>query len=184
MKFVWMGIFLGILAPRGFSCLTKPIQGSDLISGKSVTLATDLENSKKKGTVIVFLSAKCPCSKSHEPVVEKLSKEFSDFQFVAIHSNQDESVEFAKRHFVESGLSIPVIQDVGANLANELKAFKTPHAFVVGPQGQCWFNGGIDDTRKADRATQEYLRKALLELQKGKDPEEKVVRTLGCVIKR
>ena len=184
MKLLQIGIFLGLWASSSFSCLSRPIQGIDLISGKSVKLKSPSESSQKRGTVIVFLSAKCPCSKSHEPVIEKLSKEFSDFQFIAIHSNQDESVEFAKKHFMESGLSIPIIQDVGARLANELKALKTPHVFVVGPESQCWFNGGIDDTRKADRAKKEYLREALLELQKGKEPTEKVVRTLGCVIKR
>jgi len=184
MYLVWLFILMTLWNPKVFSCLKDPIQGNDLISGKPIALATRWKDSSKKGTVVVFLSATCPCSKSHEPVIEKLSKEFSEFQFLAVNSNQDEPEDLAKKHFTESGLTIPIIRDAQAQLANKLKALKTPHVFVIGPQGECWYDGGVDDTRKAEKASRHYLRDALTQLQKGKEPSEKVVRTLGCVIKR
>jgi hypothetical protein len=130
------------------------------------------------------LSAKCPCSRSHEESLGALSKEFSGFQFVAVQSNTDEDETVSAFHFQQSGLPFPVIRDVQARIANQFGALKTPHAFIVGPQGQCWFNGGVDDTKDASKATKFFLKTALSDLVAGREPKEKNVRTLGCVIKR
>lgn len=173
-----------VFGALSFSCIHHPIQGTDLRTGQSVEVGIGKPDFSKKGAVVVFLSANCPCSKSHEPVIEKLSQEFTDFDFVAVHANQDEPLEKAKAYFKTAQLTIPVIRDVGAQLANELKALKTPHAYVIGPQGQCWFEGGVGDTRNAQKAKEHYLRNALTALRGGKEPAEKTVRTLGCVISR
>lgn len=105
-------------------------------------------------------------------------------KFVAVHSNQDENVEGAKSHFQSAGFSFPVIRDEGTKIADEYRALKTPHAFVVGPKGECWFNGGVDDSNDSSKATKHFLRNALIDLKNGTEPREKQVRTLGCVIKR
>lgn len=177
-----LALFIVVLgALPSWACLKGSIEGKDLRSQKNVTIQL---NENKKGTVVVFLSAKCPCSKSHEPILEKLAQDFQDFQFVALNSNQDEDETFSSKYFQEAKLSFPVIRDVRAEVANQLKALKTPHAYVVGPQGQCWYEGGVDDTRDANRAKKHYLKTALLEIREGKEPTEKYVRTLGCVIRR
>lgn len=172
---------LTLFSASGWSCLTGSIEGKDLKSQKTISVRL---NSNQKGTVLVFLSAKCPCSKSHEPTLEKLAKDFSDFQFVALNSNQDEEESFSSKHFQDSNLSFPVLRDAKAEIADRLKALKTPHAYVIGPQGQCWYDGGVDDTKDSSKAKEHHLKNALLDIRDGKEPKEKNVRTLGCVISR
>jgi hypothetical protein len=174
-------VFLAVLGFKAFACSPKPISGIDLATGKIFSTES---NSKTKGLVVLFLSAKCPCSRSHEKSIEALAKEFSDFSFVGVHSNQDEEEGLASLHFREAGFSFPVIQDRQAKIANDFGALKTPHAFIVGPKGECWFSGGVDDKKEASKATQFYLKQALLDLKAGREPKDKTVRTLGCTIKR
>ena len=175
-------IFLMVgFQPSAFTCSLNPLSGTDLRTGLSVSV-----NPKEgsKGTVVLFLSAVCPCSKSHEKGLEALAREFSQFTFVGIHSNSDENPELAKRHFQRVDFSFPVIQDENAKIADAFRALKTPHAFIVGPKGECWFNGGVDNSNDSSQATQHYLRAALMDLQQGTEPKEKQVRTLGCIIRR
>ena len=130
-----------IVATFLFSGLTHALPAAlhaqDLSSGKSVMLKLrNLEG--KKGTVVVFLSARCPCSMSHEDSLKKLQTKYgSDCQFVAIHSNADESAECSQAHFGSNALSFPVLQDTSANFADAFGALKTPHAFVVNSRAKC-----------------------------------------------
>lgn len=174
-------VFFAFLGAITFACGQKPISGIDLRTG-NIFSTESLPTTK--GLVVIFLSANCPCSRSHEGVIETLAHEFSDFSFVGVHSNQDEEEAMAKVHFKEVGFSFPIIQDRQAKIANEFGALKTPHAFIVGPKGECWFNGGIDDRKDASKAGQFYLKQALIDLKAGREPKERVVRTLGCTIKR
>ncbi|MFM8315994.1 MAG: redoxin domain-containing protein, partial [Deltaproteobacteria bacterium] len=164
-----------------FACSTKPIAGTNLTTGQFFSTS---QASQTKGTVVVFLSAKCPCSQNHESSLKTLAKEFSEFTFVGVHSNTDEAETLASEHFKNAALPFPVIQDRDSKLANEFGALKTPHVFIVGPQGQCWFNGGVDDTKDASKAKEFYLKNALLDIKEGKEPKQKTARALGCTIKR
>jgi hypothetical protein len=144
--------------------------GPDVVNGKAVELSP---SQAKKATVVVFLSASCPCSASPAGV-----------QFVAVHSNSDESADLARIHFKASELPFPIIQDEGAKIATGLKAFKTPHVFVFDPRGEILFQGGVDDSHIAATAKKHYLREALVAIGEGKRPPVSEVRTLGCIIKR
>ncbi len=140
----------------------------------------------KRGTVLLFLSAKCPCSASHEPVLANLYREFSGqgFQFLGIHSNGDEPESLVRAHFQSAKLPFPVLRDPGSKLADELGAYKTPHAFVLDPRGEIVFQGGVDDSHTATKAERHHLKDALIALKEGRKPDPSVVRTLGCIIKR
>lgn len=174
-------VFVAFFAVSAFACSAKPLAGIDLRTGKNVVVKSP---ASAKGTVVVFLSAKCPCSQSHERSLQALAKEFSDFIFLGVHSNKDEEEGLTAMHFKEAGFSFPIIQDREARIANEFGAMKTPHAFIIGAKGECWFNGGIDDTKDASRAKKFYLKQALLDLRQGKEPQQKTARTLGCTITR
>lgn len=173
-----------------FALFAGTSSASSLVfSGKEVLKAqpTEIHVAKAdKGTVVAFLSARCPCSASHEPILKALAAEFSGkgFQFVAIHSNQDEDEAITKDHFTNSQLPFPVIQDSDTRYANQLGALKTPHVFVLAPSGEIAFQGGVDDSADASRAQKHYLRDALTALQSGRSPDIKEARALGCVIKR
>ena len=156
--------------------------GQDIVTAASVQLAT---SEASKGIVVVFLSAVCPCSASHELRLKELAAEFSaSFKFLAIHSNSDEPAELTKKHFQETAFGFSVIQDDQAKMASQLGAFKTPHAFILNPQGEVLFKGGVDDSHIASHAKKFYLREALLAVNQGEKPSTKEVRVLGCVIKR
>jgi thiol-disulfide isomerase/thioredoxin len=181
MRTLFVFLFFSWVSAPSWSCLNSALTGKDLRNGASTTINP---RESKKGTVLVFLSSQCPCSVSHEPTLEKLASEFKDFQFVAMNANQDEDETLSAQHFKEANLSFPVLRDSKAETANQLKALKTPHAYIIGPKGQCWYEGGVDDTADAARAKKHYLKNALLEIRQGKEPSENKVRTLGCVISR
>lgn len=174
-------LIIGLFVTKLWSCTAKPISGTDLRTGSAFSSESLPKN---KGMVVVFMSAKCPCSQSHEVSIEKLASEFKEFSFVGVHSNSDEAKDLAALHFKEASFSFPIIEDSNAQIANEFGALKTPHAFIVGPKGECWYNGGVDETRDASKAKKFYLKQALIDLKSGREPQEKTTRTLGCTIKR
>ena len=95
-----------------------------------------LLNDNETATVVVFLSAACPCSDSHVPYLKKLKLEFPQITFIAIHSNMDEDEKTTEAYFKAVNLPFDVIQDVEARLADQFQAFKTPHAFIISKQGK------------------------------------------------
>ena len=135
-------------------------------------------------TVVVFLSATCPCSDSHIPYLKKLKEEFPKINYLAIHSNVDEDEKTTAKYFKSVALPFDVIQDDGAKLADEFKAYKTPHAFIISKEGKILYEGGVTSSAKAHEASHFHLRDALLDLTQGRDIRVKEVRTLGCAINR
>jgi len=155
------------------------VQGKDLFTGKMVEVKPD-----PKGMVVVFLSAKCPCSKSHVDLIKGLAKEFDSIPFVAVHSNSDEGKELSRDYFKAAALGFPVIQDSGGEIANRFRASKTPHAFLVSADGATVFRGGVSDSKDASKSARNYLREALEDFSKGKEIRTAEARTLGCSITR
>ncbi len=173
----------------GAQAVPKAISGPSVLeqSVKGDLRATEvLIKSGQRGTVVVFLSARCPCSASHEVALKRYFQEFSTkgFQFVGVHSNKDESRELTASHFEQSKLPFPVIEDQDQKLANALGAYKTPHAFVLNPDGGIEYQGGVDDSANHANSTRHYLKDALTALAEGKIPQIREARSLGCVIKR
>ncbi len=139
-----------------------------------------------KARVWVFLSAKCPCSNSH---IEKINAAYRDFatqsfEFVGIHSNQDEPEPLARSYFAPRGILFPVFHDSGAKIADRLGAFKTPHVFIEGKDHQILYQGGVDDSKHAQSTPTDFLRDALTAIRDGRKVTKEKTRTLGCVISR
>lgn len=184
---------------RTFACLlallacilateARALQVPVAIEGRALADASSVKIDPRDGsrlTVIVFLSARCPCSASHEPLLASLAREFgTQARFVGIHSNADEPAEESGAHFKQAALPFPVIQDTGSRLADAFGAVKTPHAFVLGKNGEILFQGGVDDTHDAASATKPYLKNALEALRAGRAPEISLARSIGCQIRR
>lgn len=160
----------------------ESISGKNLLSPAD-TVSLDLK-SGKKATVVVFMSAACPCSGSHEGLLKKMAQDFSDFQFVAVHANVDEKLEESQKHFKEAALGFPVIEDSRSVLANHFGALKTPHVYVVNAGGENIYQGGVTDSHVGPSAKKQYLQDVLTDLQEGKSPRYKETRSLGCYIQR
>ncbi len=154
--------------------------GAELSSGKKISI----HSVNKKGLVVVFLSAKCPCSNSHVGEITQLSKDFHEFNFVAVHSNKDESIEKSKEYFANSKLPIPIIQDDENKIADDFKALKTPHVFVVLADGKIAYQGGVSDSNNFAESHKKYLREALTDIHDNKPVRTPEGRTLGCSIPR
>jgi len=180
------GVFLFLLLAHLSALagvLPPTIEGLDL---RNQALASVDFSKAKFGTVVVFLSTNCPCSTGHEKTLTKLYTDFSKrgFQFIGVHSNQDEGLTQAGSHFSGSKLPFPVIQDPHATLANTFGALKTPHAYIVTPAKEILFRGGVDECHIAVNAKKHFLQTALDQMLDGKNPDPSEVRVLGCVIKR
>jgi hypothetical protein len=130
------------------------------------------------------LSAKCPCSNSHVPELKKLAEKYSDFKFIAINSNMGEPLEFAQKYFSLVQLPFPVIRDRKTQAADDFKAYKTPHVFLVSPNGEILYQGGVTSSANAAVADKHFLEEAMEDVQLGKKVRVAENRTLGCVIKR
>lgn len=156
--------------------------GIDLRTLKSVSVSR--EDKASLATVIVFVSSKCPCSDSHVKELVKLNRDYPKFRILAVNSNADETNDVAHAYFKEKALPFPVLRDADQKLADEFKAYKTPHAYVLGPNGEKLFQGGVTDSAQCDRAGRFYLREALDDIAAAKKVRTPLARALGCVIER
>lgn len=160
--------------------VTKLVEGKNLLTDAKVSI----DSATKKGMVVVFLSAKCPCSNSHIVELRNLAEEFKDFSFVGIHSNVDEDANLSKPYFQNAGLPFPVIEDEKAKLADQFQALKTPHSYVFSPTGEVLYQGGVSNSKDCTKADRKFLRDALDDIQAGKAVRMPLGRTLGCAISR
>lgn len=159
------------------------LEGLNVATGENVKMEI---KTARLGTVAVFLSARCPCSGSHEPVLKKIYEEYSPkgVQIIGIHSNMDEDATLTKTHFLKSALPFPVIQDRENYYANRLNALKTPHVFVFSKTGEILYRGGVDDSQTHIGAKKDYLRIVLEAWVQEKELPYQETRSLGCVIPR
>lgn len=163
-----------------FSSSLNQVTGIELNSKSIKTMSVD----EKKALVVVFLSAKCPCSDSHIQEIKDLYTDFKNFNFVAVHSNPDEATELTERYFAEANLPFTVLQDENTKLADQFNALKTPHAFVILPSGEIAYQGGVTNSKNAKKSDRKFLREALNDLEKGLTVAVSEGRTLGCSIAR
>jgi thioredoxin-related protein len=178
-----MFLMVGLLGAGWFPAMAhsafEPVSGLEIKSGEMRSLVPS-----KKGMAIVFLSITCPCSNSHVKELIKLSREYSDYDFVAIHANQDEELKDAKPYFAEAALPFPVLEDVNLTMAERFKARSTPHVFLLDAEGAVLYRGGVSSSKDCEKAGHLYLREALEDLAKGEKVRTPAGRTLGCFISR
>ncbi len=161
------------------SCALNDITGTNVRSSNETTVTTG-----QQGTVLVFLSARCPCSNSHVEEIRSLSQKYKSFSFAAIHSNANETIEEAKVYFDKKDLPFPVLIDINNKWANHYQAFKTPHAVVLDAQGGVIYQGGISNKRVFDQADQKYLRTTLEIIESKRKLASSKEEVMGCGIKR
>jgi hypothetical protein len=177
-----MLLFLLIaLTTQSFAQSLPPIHAMDLGTGET---KDHQWKDAKKGTVVVFLSNLCPCSNAHINHLVELSKEFPDIKFIGIHSNTNESPNASKEYFKSKNLPFPVFQDNSTEWADRLKAYRTPHAFLINPEGTLAYQGGVTSSADPERADSFYLKVTLKKFIAGEKIESSRTRVLGCKIAR
>ncbi len=135
-------------------------------------------------TVVIFLSKDCPCSKGNLDYINQLSIEFKDIRFIGIHSKRNSTSEDITGYLQDKKLNFEIYNDSDLKIADNFKALKTPHAFIVNTEGAVVYNGGITNTTFPKNAKEFFLKNALLDIENHKQPAIAETRTLGCFIMR
>jgi len=174
---------LSLVALSANADIPSKIEGTDRLSSTSSKYEF---TTASRATVVAFISANCPCSASHEAALEALHRKYEPlgFKFIGVHSNQDEPAAKAAEHFRASPIRFQILSDSDAKYADIFGALKTPHVFVVSPNGEILYQGGVDDSHTAAEAKNHPLADALAKIAGGEKPEISRTRTLGCVISR
>lgn len=176
--FTLMIILLAIGCSSAPQKSTRAVIQGQSYAGKEIKI----DPSQAKTTVVVFLSATCPCSNSHIPALTNLQKNYPHIQFIGIHSNADERAATGKAYFEAAQLGFPVIRDTQTKYAKHYGAVQTPHAFVLDREGTVLYQGAVTSSSIAQRAEQNYLQDALYDINAGRQPATSKRKTLGCYI--
>lgn len=169
------------MTPFCFAKSLPPIKATNITTGN--VFEYDWSEAKK-GTVLVFISSTCPCSNAHIGHLVDLTQANPDIKFIGIHSNANESLVESQKYFKSLNLPFPVIQDHEAEWADRLKAYRTPHAFLITPLGSLAYQGGITSSANPERADSFYLKVTLKKFVAGEKVENSRTRVLGCQIAR
>jgi peroxiredoxin/mono/diheme cytochrome c family protein len=155
--------------------------------GKTWSLA---EVQGKQATVVAFIGVECPIVGQYALRLKELAEKYAaaGIAFVAIDSNQQDSLaelaHFARMHSLE----FPVLKDPGNKVADLFGARRTPEAFLLDRDGKVAFHGRIDDQftygiqrPKLERA---YLTDAIDQLLAGQPIALPLAEPVGCHIGR
>ena len=138
-------------------------------------------------TVLVFVSADCPCLTAHDERLRELFAVYAPrgIQFFAIESEVGTTVDSARGEARERGYPFPILVDRGAVLANRFGAEFAAYSVIVDRTGNIHYRGGIDsDRRKLHPNADSYVRDALEDLLAGRTPRLAEARALGCVLRK
>ena len=115
------------------------------IEGQRWSLEADAKD--KKAVVVLFIGTQCPVNNAYMPKLLELEREYRDkgVQFVAIHSNEHETVEMIKAHKKKFGLTFPVLRDEKHGIALRFGAERHPTAYVLDGEHKIRYEGRIDD---------------------------------------
>ncbi|MCA1620925.1 MAG: thioredoxin family protein [Acidobacteria bacterium] len=140
----------------------------------------------KSGTVIIFVSTKCPVSNAYNARMQKLADDFGarGVNVVGINSNASEPAAEVKSHAAEKGLTFTMLKDAGNQIADRFDAQVTPEAYLLDASGKLVYHGRIDNSRNGDSVTSSELRDAVEAVLAGRPVEKTEVKAFGCSIKR
>jgi hypothetical protein len=87
----------------------------------------------------------------------------------------------------EFGMSYPLLIDEKGDVGRAYGAQRTPHMYVIDPQGTLVYAGAIDSTKggepEPDEQVTNYVDAALAELTAGKPVSTKETEAFGCTVK-
>ncbi|MEX2316534.1 MAG: redoxin domain-containing protein [Pirellulales bacterium] len=144
----------------------------------------------KQAVVIVFLGTECPLAKLYAHRLVELAAQFEPkgVQFVAVNSNQQDTLReiahFATVHKIE----FPILKDSAHEVANRFGVTRTPAAFVLDAERAIRYRGRIDDQygvgySRASAASR-YLADALDEVLSNRPVTTPATEAVGCYVGR
>ena len=139
----------------------------------------------KNGTVLIFISSRCPVVKAYNERMEQLAKDYraKGINFVGINANSTEPLEEVKAH-ASSHYTFPVLIDKGNKIADQLGAEHTPEVFFLDAGNKLVYHGRIDNNRDRGMVSKSELKDALDAVLTGKPVAVTETAAVGCSIKR
>ncbi len=129
-----------------------------------------------------FWGAKCPCAKKSEATLNALATKFPDIEIIVVHSNADESAQFAKSTLTERSVPQAVYRDDNAKFAIALNARATPEVYVFDHKGIVY--QGRTDTLMTGGPAHNWVIEAVEQYRAGKSVKPDSRRAIGCAITR
>lgn len=155
--------------------------------GRKVSLG-DFQD--KKAVVVVFAGTECPINNAFMPRLVELDREFGPrgIQFLAVNSNQQDSLERVAKHAREHSLSFPALKDDGNRVADLFGARRTPEAYLLDSERVIRYQGRIDDQfgieYRRPKPSRRDLVEALEEVLAGRTVSQATTPVAGCLIAR
>lgn len=139
----------------------------------------------ENGAILVFLSIQCPVVRGYNERISKLAAEYQTkgINVIGINSNASESLDAVKKHAAEN-YKFPVLIDKNNVLADKLNANVTPETFYFNGKNALVYRGAIDNDRRGDNVTENYLSAALDATLSGKAVAKTSANAFGCSIRR
>jgi peroxiredoxin len=140
----------------------------------------------KNGTVLVFISTRCPVSNGYNERMEKLAQDYQarGVNLIGINSNVAESANDIKAHAAENKLTFTILKDKGNKIADRLGAERTPEVFFLDASNKLVYHGRIDNHKNPELVTSNDLRDAIEAVLAGKPVVKTEAAAFGCSIKR
>jgi peroxiredoxin len=150
---------------------------------------TPLAQPDKKATVLFFLLPDCPVSNSYAPEIERVCIAYEAKKIAAfvVHADPDVTLEQAKKHAKDYGLSCPVLLDPTHVLVKKAGVKMAPEVAVLGPDCKVLYRGRIDDWyvdygKRRGEPTQRDLRNAMDAVLQGKAVATPTTKVIGCYL--
>ncbi len=157
---------------------------TDAATGTKMALDTLAQD--KKGTVLMFVSTRCPVSNAYNERITSLANKYAaqGVAFVGIDSDQNEPkaeiADFTKQH----GFPFPVLVDAGNKVSDAYSARVTPETYVIDSKGVLVYHGRIDNDMDPASAKTHELADAIDAVLAGKPIARATTKAFGCSIKR
>jgi hypothetical protein len=180
MRLTWAGSLTLVLSV--FSLAQQSVFD---LSGRPVNpLAAD----QGKIVVLVFVRRDCPVSGRYAPVIQQISKRYSDrASFWLVYPDKSDSAQAIRKSVAEYGYRLPVLRDPDHTLVKLGHVQITPEVAVFDNNRQLVYDGRIDDwyvdfARARPAPTTHELEDAIRAAVSGESLARNEVRGVGCYI--
>lgn len=179
-------------APKGESLLQASLDVTlPNVNGQPQRLTT---RSETKLRVFCFLGCECPLAKLYGPRLQLLYEEFTkdsgsrQVEIIGINSNLQDSIDDVRAYAEKHELKFPILKDSELQVAEKLRATRTPEVVVLDNQGREVYRGRIDDQYQPglnrQRANREDLKLAITETLNNQAVSVPRTEAIGCLITR
>ena len=181
----WDGGLFATIVILSFAGFASGQQSAVDLEGRVVSPFTA---SAGKVVVLVFLRRDCPVSGRYAPVIQRVSKQYSDkAAFWLVYPDRSETAQAIRKTVSDYGYHLPVLRDPDRALVKLGHVQITPEVAVFDRNHQLVYDGRIDDwyidaTRARPSATTHELEQALRAAAAGDSVAKSEVRGVGCYI--